>query len=172
MVVPLSCACSTRILASPGVACSIFVAGSAVALKEQQEANKALDLQRKVLTVAGLMQEGEKITDAEVKQRFAKSIKPLIVDLKTGEVATDVDPVTYDQRKAAKDPSLSEAAPAGNLARVANLACRRCMTCVRRARHVCVLDKSCCPTASIGFVLADDRGASPPSHAGFRKVTI
>ena len=33
---------------------SLFVAGSAVGLKDLQEANKRLDVQKKVLTVAGL----------------------------------------------------------------------------------------------------------------------
>ena len=34
---------------------SLFVAGSAVGLKDLQDANKRLDVQKKVLTVAGLM---------------------------------------------------------------------------------------------------------------------
>ena len=35
--------------------CAVFVAGAAVGLKDRQDANKLLDRQQKVLTVAGLI---------------------------------------------------------------------------------------------------------------------
>jgi Na+-transporting NADH:ubiquinone oxidoreductase subunit C len=38
--------------------CSIVVAGSAVGLKPRQQEQRALDKQRNILAVAGLMQEG------------------------------------------------------------------------------------------------------------------
>jgi Na+-transporting NADH:ubiquinone oxidoreductase subunit C len=52
------------------VFCSVFVAGSAVLLKDRQEANKALDIQKKVLVVAGLMGERESLPADEVRRRF------------------------------------------------------------------------------------------------------
>ena len=49
---------------------SLFVAGSAVGLKDRQERNKVLDVQKKVLAVSNLMQEGASLTDEEVTARF------------------------------------------------------------------------------------------------------
>lgn len=98
--------------------CSVFVSGAAVALKDKQEANKVLDRQKKVLTVAGLMKEGESLTPEEIQKRFDDSISTRLVNFDSGtyvdEAPNGVSPLEYDQRKAAKDPELSEAAPANN----------------------------------------------------------
>ena len=104
--------------------CATAVAGSAVSLKSRQEANKVLDRQKKVLSVAGLMEPGERIGPDEVQARFDASIVARVVDLKTGTDATGVDAATYDQRKASKDPALSAEAPdnAAKVARVPNTA--------------------------------------------------
>ena len=42
--------------------CSILVSGTSVLLKDRQKANMVLDRQRQVLSVAGLMQPGEKLS--------------------------------------------------------------------------------------------------------------
>jgi Na+-transporting NADH:ubiquinone oxidoreductase subunit C len=91
--------------------CSVFVASSAVLLKERQEANKALDLQKKVLVVAGLMAPDEKLDRDEIMRRFAKGVEPHIIDLATGTAVEGVDPATFDQREAASDPATSKPAP-------------------------------------------------------------
>jgi len=91
--------------------CSIFVAGAAVSLRDKQETNKIIDRYEKVLSVAGLVEAGEKLSKDEVTKRFEANIKPRIVELDTGAYVDDVDPSTYDQRAAANDPSMSEAAP-------------------------------------------------------------
>jgi Na+-transporting NADH:ubiquinone oxidoreductase subunit C len=90
---------------------SIFVSGSAVLLKDRQDENKLLDRQGKVLTVAGLAGEGEALERAEIMKRFRENIEPLVVDLKTGEVAPDIDASSFDQAKAAADPEASRVAP-------------------------------------------------------------
>jgi Na+-transporting NADH:ubiquinone oxidoreductase subunit C len=97
--------------------CSIFVAVSAVSLKDRQELNKALDVQSKVLVLAGLMAEGERLSGEEIGARFERSIEQKIVKLSTGEYDETIDVVTFDQRAAAADSDTSEAAPA-NLAKV------------------------------------------------------
>ncbi|MDH3281793.1 MAG: Na(+)-translocating NADH-quinone reductase subunit C [Gammaproteobacteria bacterium] len=79
--------------------CSIIVSMAAVFLKPQQLANKALDKKHNILEVAGLMQEGK-----SMEELFA-GIEAKIVDLQTGEYVTDLDVSTYDQRRAARDPS-------------------------------------------------------------------
>jgi Na+-transporting NADH:ubiquinone oxidoreductase subunit C len=91
--------------------CSVFVSSAAVMLKERQGANVLLDRQKKVLVVAGLMGEGEKITREEVAKRFAESVVAEVVDLESGSVLAGADAETFDQRKAAKDPSKSREAP-------------------------------------------------------------
>ncbi len=91
--------------------CSIFVSGSAVLLKDRQEQNKVLDRQTKVLTVAGLMDEGDSLGRAEVQDLFEGNITAVVVDLKSGQPAEGVDAATFDQKKAAKDPATSEVAP-------------------------------------------------------------
>lgn len=101
--------------------CSVFVATSAVALKPKQQANKIVDRQTKVLSVAGLIRDGEQLSAAQVAERFEKNIVPKVIDLKTGAYAEGVDATSFDMRKAASDPATSEPAPEGNPAKVMRL---------------------------------------------------
>lgn len=79
--------------------CAILVSVAAVALRPLQIENKALDMKKNILDVAGLLQEGTDINEA-----FAERIEAKLVDLATGDyVDGDVD--AYDQRKAAKYPA-------------------------------------------------------------------
>ncbi|NIR29766.1 MAG: Na(+)-translocating NADH-quinone reductase subunit C [Gammaproteobacteria bacterium] len=78
--------------------CSVIVSTAAVALKPRQERNRALDRQKNILEVAGLLEEG-KSTRALFEQ-----IDTRIVDLETGAYVGDIDPQRFDQRQAAKDP--------------------------------------------------------------------
>ena len=87
--------------------CSIFVAGSAVSLREIQNANIVLDRQKNVLRVAGLMSEDDDFDQSKVSEIFSSTIVPRAVDLSTGEYSDEVDPNTYDPLKAAKDPEMS-----------------------------------------------------------------
>jgi Na+-transporting NADH:ubiquinone oxidoreductase subunit C len=88
--------------------CSLLVAGAAIGLRPRQEANKVRDRKKNILIVAGLYD-----AKASVEKSF-EQIEPRIVDLATGEyVAKDqLDPATFDQRAAAKDPTLSVDIPA------------------------------------------------------------
>ena len=91
------------------VVCAVLVSSAAVSLKEDQLRNAALDKQRNVLFAAGLAQPGEELDSERVAALF-ESIRPVVVDLESGEVA-DVDPASFDQVKAAKDPATSREAP-------------------------------------------------------------
>jgi Na+-transporting NADH:ubiquinone oxidoreductase subunit C len=84
-------------------ACAVVVSASAVALKPLQVSNKALDMKKNILDVVGLLEEGEDIDEA------FKQFETRVVDLETGEYVDTVDAGTYDQRKAAKDPTMSVA---------------------------------------------------------------
>ncbi|WOJ95734.1 Na(+)-translocating NADH-quinone reductase subunit C [Congregibacter brevis] len=86
------------------IVCSVIVSTAAVVLKPAQEANKSLDRKRNILQAAGMLEEGRSVDEqfAVVEERF--------VDLASGEF-TDTVSSGYDQRAAAKDPSLSRDVP-------------------------------------------------------------
>ena len=92
------------------VVCAVFVSGSAVSLRDRQLANQLLEQQRNVLVAAGLATEDERLTTEEVAARFAP-IQQVVIDLETGEEAAEIDPTTFDQRRAAADTDLSRGAP-------------------------------------------------------------
>jgi Na+-transporting NADH:ubiquinone oxidoreductase subunit C len=84
--------------------CGVFVAGSAVGLKERQKENEVLDRQKKVLEVAGITTS----TPEELKATYAARVNP-----------TDVPLVKEGCAEGKK--GLTGPAPAGNKAKVANL---------------------------------------------------
>ena len=90
--------------------CAVVVSSSAVSLADRQDRNAALDKQRSVLLAAGLVGDDEDLTSDDVAARFAP-ITQVVVDLASGEVVADVDPVGFDQRAAANDPARSRIAP-------------------------------------------------------------
>src|SRR5690606_4883205 len=100
--------------------CSIFVSGAAVLLRDQQEDNKVLDRQSKVLGVAGLVEEGESLEPDAIRARYSENIKPEVIELKTGTSVEGVEPSTFDQRAAKSDPKQSFAPPE-NAAKVMRL---------------------------------------------------
>ncbi len=81
--------------------CSVIVSTAAVQLRPAQEANKVLDKKINILKVSGLWQE-----DADIDALFS-SIEERLVNLDTGEIETEIDSKTYDQRKASKVSDLS-----------------------------------------------------------------
>lgn len=87
--------------------CAVLVSMAAVALKPLQHSNKAFDIQKNILDVAGLLKE-----DTDVPKAFAEQIEPKLVDMETGNYVDNMDVDAYDQRKAAKDPALSIDIPA------------------------------------------------------------
>ena len=94
--------------------CSVLVSAAAVFLKPRQEENKLLDVQGNILAIAGLVKDPRALTRDEILAKF-KEVKPMLVDLKTGDYyqGSDLDQATYDERAAAKDPSLSESLTGG-----------------------------------------------------------
>jgi len=83
--------------------CSLVVSAAAIYLRPMQEANKALDMKKNILDVAGLLQAG-----TDINSTFAERIEIRIVDMSTGQFTDAVDSATYDQRAAAADPKQSE----------------------------------------------------------------
>lgn len=115
---------------------SVFVSGSAVALKDKQDENKLLDQQKKVLTVSGLINDDNSsgsnddevsaLSPEVVRGFFADgSVSPQLVPMPGFSGSCDeLDVVTYDQRKASGDANMSYEAPENEakVARVANCA--------------------------------------------------
>lgn len=87
--------------------CAILVSFAAVALRPIQATNKAMDMKKNILEVAGLLTD-----DANIHQDFAEKIEEKLVDIETGEYVENMDPSEYDQRKAAKDPAQNIVIPA------------------------------------------------------------
>lgn len=88
------------------VVCSIVVAGSAVILKDMQQANQALDKKVNIVNVAGVMESGAVVEDV------FKQFKVRIIDLATGEYVSDekfaeLGGLKYNDVKASKEPALS-----------------------------------------------------------------
>lgn len=91
--------------------CSLAVSTLSQGLKARQDVNKLLDQRMNVLTVAGIVEPGTKLTKEQVDGYF-EQIEELVIDRATGELLPDVDPRAVDPRTAAKDPELSSPAPA------------------------------------------------------------
>ncbi len=82
--------------------CAVLVSFAAVALKPLQAGNKAADMKKNILDVAGLLEEG-----ADINAAFSDKIEAKLVDLETGDYVDGINADEYDQRKAAKDPAQS-----------------------------------------------------------------
>ena len=82
--------------------CSILVSTAAVSLKPIQTSNKKTDIKRNILAVTGQSNKAGSVD--ELFEQFDVRL----VDLSQGSYAnTDIDPVSYDQRKASADPQMS-----------------------------------------------------------------
>ncbi len=82
------------------VVCAVFVSAAAVALKPQQLANKALDRKTNILAAANISDPNK-----TVDELYDANVVAKVLDVTTGAWADDVDPATYDEVKAAKDPA-------------------------------------------------------------------
>ena len=90
--------------------CSIVVSSMAVALKPIQQLNKELDQKKNILRAAGMLPADQDVSadGRSIEELFAE-FTVRAVDLRTGEYVDDVDVVTYDPIRAAKDSSTSVA---------------------------------------------------------------
>ena len=86
--------------------CAVLVSLATVALRPLQGYNKALDMKKNILDVAGLLNE-----NTDIDQAFKDRIESKIVDLQTGDYIDTINVDDFDQRKAAKDPEFNEMIP-------------------------------------------------------------
>jgi Na+-transporting NADH:ubiquinone oxidoreductase subunit C len=86
--------------------CSVAVSSAAVLLKPLQERNRVQALRGEILKAAGLLEEGR-----DINELFEQRIGKRLVELDTGEYVQGIDPATYNQRAAARDPEASITIP-------------------------------------------------------------
>ena len=99
--------------------CSVIVSTAAVLLKPLQIANKQKDFKINILKAGGLYEQG--IADDKSISEMFESVTTKVIDLNSGKYTDAVDMATYDQRKAAKDPQLSDALSAeDDIAKISN----------------------------------------------------
>lgn len=84
------------------IVCSVVVSTAAVLLRPMQQANQQRDFRSNILSAAGLLEDG-----GDVQEIFDQRVEIRVVDLKTGEYTDEVDPESYDQWQAARNPELS-----------------------------------------------------------------
>jgi len=91
------------------VACSILVSTAAVKLKPIQVENKKLDVKKNLLLAAGLIKTGD-LPKQKIEEAF-QSIETKLINLQSGEEATDVDASAFDLEKADKDAEAALSIP-------------------------------------------------------------
>ena len=84
------------------VICSVVVSSAAAVLKPKQLQNQALDRKSNSQQVTQLYKPGD-----DIEEKYAELITPRVVNLETGEYSESLDPDTYDQFDAARDPATS-----------------------------------------------------------------
>lgn len=93
--------------------CSFMITGTAGVLKERKLAKKRDELQRYVLMAAAVdLGQGN-----EFREIFAKSVKPLLINLTTGKVDSDTNVLDFDERMAAINPETSST-PKNDIAKI------------------------------------------------------
>lgn len=88
------------------IVCSVIVSTAAVVLKPLQIANKEKDFKINILKAGGLYDAG--VAEGKSIEEMFQGVETKIVDLATGKYTDAVAADTYDQRKASKDPVLSD----------------------------------------------------------------
>jgi len=90
--------------------CSVLVSTAAVVLRPTQQENKTLDIQKNILKVAGVYDEGRPVSG-----QYSSQVERQLIWLDKGTVVTEEDAKyekldlrTYDARKASKLPELSD----------------------------------------------------------------
>ena len=91
--------------------CSLLVTIAAVQLKPIQRAYQDLERNRFIVGISGLDGAKGDLDDSEVVDLF-QELAPLLVDIDAGKIDATMNPLSFDQRKAAADPDMSEAIPA------------------------------------------------------------
>lgn len=88
--------------------CSLLVSITVVTLKPRQIKNKELDMKKNILMSAGLIEAG---ASADVINDTFSKVETVLVDFETGKKTEAVEVASYDQNKAAADPTMNVSIP-------------------------------------------------------------
>jgi len=91
--------------------CSSLVSATVVTLRPIQLNNKMLDRSRNIIKLTGLVEEGATPSDEKMLELY-RGMDVRIVDIDQAEFNSELDPLSFDQRRAVDDPDLSVAIPA------------------------------------------------------------
>jgi Na+-transporting NADH:ubiquinone oxidoreductase subunit C len=94
------------------VVCSGIVSGSVVLLRPIQLNNKLLERSGNILQLTGLLPVDGQVPEEQLLELF-KGLDARVVDVDAADLDSEFDPYTFDARKAATDPELSEPIPPG-----------------------------------------------------------
>jgi Na+-transporting NADH:ubiquinone oxidoreductase subunit C len=83
------------------IVCSILVSAAAVKLKPIQTKNAELDMKKNILSAAGLFKDNDSIEEI-----YSAKVVEKVIELENGSV-TNIDPKTFDLRKAEQHPEKS-----------------------------------------------------------------
>jgi len=90
--------------------CSSLVSATVVMLRPIQLNNQMLDRSRNVMKLTGLVEEGVTPGDEEMLDLF-RDMDMRIVDIDQAEFNNELDPLSFDQRRAASNPDLGVDVP-------------------------------------------------------------
>jgi Na+-transporting NADH:ubiquinone oxidoreductase subunit C len=106
------------------IVCSSLVSAAVVVLRPIQLNNQLLDRSRNIMKLTGLLPGDRVVEDQEMLDLY-RTLDVRIINIDEADFDSDMDPVTFDSRRAVGDPDLSVAIPADQ--DLANLG--------RRTRH-------------------------------------
>jgi Na+-transporting NADH:ubiquinone oxidoreductase subunit C len=84
------------------IVCSVLVSASAVLLRAQQTRNRAEEMQKNILQAAGVYDASQ-----PVREQYDRVVEARLVDLETGRFSDAYDAGSFNQDRAAVDPSMS-----------------------------------------------------------------
>jgi len=94
------------------IICSSLVSAAVVILRPIQLNNQMLDRSRNIMKLTGLVEKGVAPGDEEILELF-RSMDVRIVDIDRAVFSNELDPLSFDQRRAANNPDLGVDIPAG-----------------------------------------------------------
>jgi len=86
--------------------CSSFVSAAVVILRPIQMNNKMIERSRNIIKLTGLVEEGQTPAEEEMLELY-QGMDVRILDIDQADYNPDLDPLTFDARRAASNPELS-----------------------------------------------------------------
>lgn len=99
------------VVTATALVCSILVTVTAVSVQPIQRAYRDLERNRYIVSISGRLDAAEDAADRQIAMAFG-DLEARIVDLDRGVFVDDMNPDTFDARKAAADPELGVPIPA------------------------------------------------------------